>query len=637
MLRELHISNLAVIADARVELDGGLNCFTGATGAGKSLVIGAVEILLGLRSTSDMLRAGSEEGRVTGVFEVAKPEQFRAIQAVTDIDVTHDGGEVLLVRKLHASGRSSASLNGNPITLQMLKSIGELLVDVHGQHDHQYLLKPSNQLDVLDRFAGLDDLRHQYHETYLKLTDTKRRLAELSTGKKLRAQQLDLLRFQADEIDKAELQPNELPELESRASVLANLEKLRKETSSAYAALYDADGSVIDRLKMIQAVLAELAVVDQQLASTSETLKSGLIQLEEAAFDLGRYTQRLDLDPAELAEVNERLNVINRVLRKYGISVEDALAFRADIGRQIDQLSHADEDADELVKQVAPLEKKLKELGSKLTASRTAAAKKLAPLIVSQLAELGMEKATFSVAVTPLPEPSPSGFDAIEFVVRTNPGLPEQPLRKIASGGEIGRIMLALKGVLAAGDRVSVLVFDEIDANVGGRLGSVIGGKLRDLASHHQVLCITHLPQIAAHADRHITVNKSQSGERTTTTVRTVNGNDRVEEIAEMIGGKKITETTRAGERTARTSQRHDRPEGHQEVEEGVAIVALLRYASRGGSTTHVCTALDRLVSRDRCTLLRRRRDDTASHPAERGARCRAHGSETVPSVGRPH
>jgi DNA repair protein RecN (Recombination protein N) len=555
VLRELHISNLAVIADARVEFVGGLNCFTGATGAGKSLVIGAIEMLLGLRSTSDMLRSGADEGRVSGVFEVTSAEQAKAIHAVTDVDCSRDGGEALLVRKLYASGRSSASLNGQPITLQMLRQIGELLVDVHGQHDQQYLLKPSNQLEVIDRFAGNDALRASYHAIWTELQEAKRQLAELSTGERLRLQQLDLLTFQADEIDKAELDPAEFAELESRAGILSNLEKLRKESQQAYNALYDADGSIIDRLKMVHAVVSELTLVDGSIKEIAEGVKSGLIQLEEAAFDLGRYTQRLDLDPAELAEVHERLNVINRVLRKYGSTVEEVLAFRADVGRQIADLTGAGQSAEDLAKKIAPLEKQLSELSKKLSSARAASAKKLSPLVASQLAELGMEKATFAAQVTPLAEPSPSGADAVEFVVRTNPGLPEQPLRKIASGGEIGRIMLAIKGVLASGERgsadkslpsASVLVFDEIDSNIGGRLGSIIGSKLRDLASHHQVLCITHLPQIAAFADRHLTVSKVQSGSETRTSVREVAGDDRVAEIAEMIGGKRITDTTRA-------------------------------------------------------------------------------------------
>lgn len=553
MLRELHISNLAVIADARVELDVGLNCFTGATGAGKSLVIGAIELLLGLRPAGDMLRAGASEGRVTGLFQIDDADSLRQIDAIADATVSADGGDVLLVRKLLASGRSTASLNGRPITLQMLKQIGEVLVDVHGQHDSTFLLKPSNQLSVVDRFADLDALRDKYHDVYAELSEAKRKIAELSTDERVRKQQLDFLAFQADEIDKAELNAGEYAELEQRAAVLQNVERLRTEASDTHRSLVDDEASIVDQLKPLCATLEELAGLDASLRPIAETVRSGLIQLEESSFDLGRYVGRLEGDPEALAEVNERLNVINRLLRKYGQTVEAVLEFRAKIQLEIDTLSNATANAEQLTKKVAPLEKKLRELGGELTKKRQAAARAIGPRVQAQLAELLMEKATFEVAVAPLAEPAPSGLDAVEMIVQTNPGLPAQPLRRIASGGEIGRIMLAIKSVLSSSDAgrdaqpvAMVLVFDEIDAAIGGRLGAILGAKLRQLSAHHQVLCITHLPQIACYADRHLTVRKVQSGDQTQTTVRAMTGDERLEELAEMIGGKTITATTRA-------------------------------------------------------------------------------------------
>ena len=554
MLRELHISNLAVITDVRIELHGGLNCFTGATGAGKSLVIGALEVLLGLRSPAEMLRPGVEEGRVSGVFEARDPEILRRIEAITDAPVTADGGELLLTRRLYASGRSSVSLNGNPITLAMLKQVAEHLVDVHGQHDHQYLLKPSNQIDVLDQFGELWPLRRRYHDVYQRVVDAKQRLAELSASRTLREQQLELYRFQADEIDTAELEPAEYAELESRASVLENLEKLKKDAGSVHGALYEADRSVLERLKMMSAVLAELSGLDVNLQPVSASMRDAMIALEEVAFDLSRYLDKLDIDPGELVEVSDRLNTINRILNKYGDPLDATLAYRAEIGAKIAELERATDDLSAIEKEIAPLLRELEKLGKELSAKRQAVAKKLSPQIERQLAELGMEKAKFTIALsTPtgmiagekLPA-TPSGFDAVEFVAQTNPGQLAQPLRKIASGGELSRIMLALKGILAQSDRISVLVFDEIDANVGGRLGSVIGNKLRALASHHQVLCITHLPQIASYADRHLTVRKEVAGNATETKVRTMEGPERLQELAEMIGGQRITDTTRA-------------------------------------------------------------------------------------------
>lgn len=551
MLRELHISNLAVIADARIELAGGLNCFTGATGAGKSLVIGAIEVLLGLRSGSEMVRAGADEGRINGVFEVRDKGLLAEVERALDVSVTGDGGELLLTRRLYASGRSSISLNGQPITLGMLKTLGELLVDVHGQHDHQFLLRPANQLTVLDEFASLMELRQSYHEIWLKLAEARKRREDLAASRTLRQQQLELYRFQAEEIDGAELDSAEFEELQSRSSVLRNLEKLRKEAGAVHLALYEAEGAVLERLKMMAGVLSEMCILDTGLKDIAANVRNGTMQLEECAFDLSRYLDKLDLDPSEIAEVDERLNAIHRVLNKYGSTVEATLAYRQEIGAKIAELGKARDDLSEIERTIAPLSAELVKLGKKLSGARKAAGKKLSPLIEKELAELGMEKAKFAVQIESIeagPEgngATPSGIDSLEFVVRTNPGQPSQPLRKIASGGELSRIMLALKGILAQGDRVSVLVFDEIDANVGGRLGSVIGEKLRRLAGRHQVLCITHLPQIAAYAERHLTVRKQVEGKETHTTVRPMAGDERLAELAEMIGGQRVTETTR--------------------------------------------------------------------------------------------
>ncbi|MDB5326907.1 MAG: recN [Phycisphaerales bacterium] len=545
MLRELHISNLAVIADAKIELAAGLNCFTGATGAGKSLVIGAIELLLGLRSPSDMLRKGANEGRVSGVFDVGDKRLLKQIEAACDLSLAETGGEVLLTRRLFASGRSGVSLNGHPITLAMLKNVAETLVDVHGQHDHQYLLRPSNQLAVIDEFAALVPLREKYHAAFTELSEVRRRLHELETGTKLREQHLDFARYQLKELDSAALRPNEYADLTARAGVLNNLGRLRNDASTVQEGLSEADDALVNRLQAISSTLTELTAVDAALAPIANTVKEATIQLSEASYDLARYLNRLELDPGELAEVNERLNTLNRIVKKYGPTVEIVLAKHAELAKQVTELERAGEDTTKLTAKLKPLAAELEKIGRELSTKRKKAAAELRPRIESQLGALGMDKATFSVDVRPS-EPGPSGADEIEFLVRTNPGLAESPLRKIASGGEMSRIMLALKGVLAAGDRVSVLVFDEIDANIGGRLGSIIGEKLRSLAEHHQVLCITHLPQIACYADRHLTVRKEQDKNQTKTSVRMMDGDERIEEIAEMIGGHRITETTRA-------------------------------------------------------------------------------------------
>jgi DNA repair protein RecN (Recombination protein N) len=557
MLRELHISNLAVIADARIELAAGLNCFTGATGAGKSLVIGAIEMLLGLRSGGDMLRPGADEARVSGVFEIGDEQTLQKISALADAPVGEDGGQIILTRRLYASGRSSTSLSGHPITLGMLKQIAEHLVDVHGQHDHEFLLKPGNQLEVLDQFGQLGPAASAYRETFRQAAAATRRIDELAASQTLRRQQLELFRFQADEIDAAALDSAELDELSARVNVLQNLEKLQRDAAATHSALYEADGSVLERLRMMSAVIAECAAVDATLKPIAQAMGDAASALNEAAFDLSRYLGKLDLDPAELAEVIDRLNTINRLVAKYGQSVTGVIEYRREIGEKIVELERATDDLSGLQAELRPMLDTLAKQGAELTKKRRAAADRLCPLIARQLADLGMERAVFRVDFapaggaigaipgSPLPA-SPSGFDQVEFIAQTNPGQASLPLRKIASGGELSRIMLALKEILAQSDRVSVLVFDEIDANVGGRLGAVIGSKLRDLARRHQVLCITHLPQIASYADRHITVRKEVAGKETRTTIRLVEGDARIAELAEMIGGKQITDVTRA-------------------------------------------------------------------------------------------
>ncbi len=627
MLRELHISNLAVIADARIELSAGLNCFTGATGAGKSLVIGALELLLGLRSPNDLLRKGAEEGRVSGLFEVADAGTRKRISEVTDVPLPT--GELLLTRRLFASNRSTVSLNGQPITLAMLKAAAEHLVDVHGQHDHQYLLRPSNQLDVLDEFAGNSSVRARYQAAYGALADARRRLEELTHGQSVRRQQLELYRFQLGEIDAAQLAPGEYDAHVSTAGKLGNVERLQREGGTLQTALVDAEEPLVERVKSAAAALGELAALDPALGPVAASVRDASLTLEEGARDLDRYLSHLDFDPEALAFSNERLTLIHRLADKYASrvaagrsarhgssaetggpvsgqqagrpgaavagcadDVDAVLAYREHLAREIADLEQQSEDLTSLETGLAPLEREARGLAETLSAARGKAAGKLSKQVEHAMKDLGLERATFTIQLSqgdrppsradadptppsatrpsparpspPCSPPSPSvpqclsasvhsscpltptGIDQIEFIATTNPGLAPAPLRKIGSGGELSRIMLALKGILSENGRVSVLVFDEIDSNVGGRLGAVIGNKLRALARGHQVLCITHLPQIAAYAHRHLTVRKAQSKDETTSTITHLTGDAQLAELAEMIGGHHITETTRA-------------------------------------------------------------------------------------------
>lgn len=571
MLRELHISNLALIADATLDLDAGLNCFTGQTGAGKSLVIGALEILLGLRSAGDMLRHGAAEGRVTGVFHLANPLLRRRLATLTDLPVEEEA-EIVLVRRIFASGRTSASIGGHPISATMLKAVGETLADIHGQYDAQFLLNPANQLALLDDFGHTAALADQFAQIWHEKHQLQQQLANLETSQTLRRQQLELYEFQASEIDAADLQSIQLEQLEARQRTLANVEKIKSHAEAAYAALYEDDAAVIGRLKNIASILLELVELDGELSAPAQQVRDLAIALDEAAFALRRRIDRLELNPEELAETTDRLNAIHRLIHKYagaGGTLEDVLAQRSHMAEELSRLRKAHTDASDLSARLAALQKQLAQLGQQLSAGRQMAAKTLVPLVHQQLADLGMKAARFHVefiagatsakagnpiasaaltpaASLPVDDGSPQGLESVEMMIAPNPGQPAAPLRKTASGGELSRIMLALKSVLAASDRISVLVFDEIDANVGGRMGAVIGEKLHRLSRGHQVLCITHLPQIASFADRHITIHKTVENNDSFTHIQRLDGPERIRELAEMITGKDVTPTSLA-------------------------------------------------------------------------------------------
>ncbi len=567
VLRELHISNLAIIADVHIELDAGLTCFTGQTGAGKSLVIGALELLLALRSPGNMLRAGAVEGRVTGVFHIAAPRLRQELAALTDLPLA-DEPEMILVRRLHKSGRTSASLNGHPLTGTMLKALGEALADIHGRHDAQFLLQPGNQLAVLDEFGGAAAEAEQFRRLHQQRRDLMDRKRKGETSQTLRRQQLELYEFQIGEIDQADFQPDEQEQLENRHKLLANAEKIKRQAGAAYEALYEDEGAVVERIKTITAVLLEIAELNPDLAAIATQVRDAAVSLDDAAFALRRTRDRLELDPDELANVRERLNLLHRLINKYvgaGGSLSQLLEYRRQIGRDMASLLAADHDSASCNARLADGNEQLTKIGQELSKKRRAAAQKLVPLVHGQLIDLGMKDARFAVELQPIaaetPDhvgpadpgaspadsfPSPQGLETVEFMIAPNPGQEARPLRKIASGGELSRVMLALKSILAASDRVSVLVFDEIDANVGGRMGTLIGEKLRRLAAHHQVLCITHLPQIAAFADQHISIHKSVRDGESFTSITMLEGETRVRELAEMTTGKNVTDTALA-------------------------------------------------------------------------------------------
>jgi DNA repair protein RecN (Recombination protein N) len=549
VLRTLSIQNLAVIEDAQIELGEGFNVFTGTTGAGKSLVIGALELLLGLRASSQMVRSGATEARVSALFEIHDEALRRQIEEALDVSV--EDGQLAVTRRVPASGSSRASLNGQAITAAMLRTLGQLIVDIHGQYDQQYLLLPANQLAVLDVFGKLNPVRCKYAEQYAQHRDLLARKAELEAGRQLRGQQLELYEFQADEIDRAQMQPGELAETEARRSRLANAERLAGDLGAVYQSLYESDGSITDRLKAMTTVLEELMQFDASLDECATTARDAAYSLEDLAYQIRGRSDRVESSPQALAEAEERLRQLRRLTDKYGPGEADVLRTRDELDAKLSELRAQTDDATHIDDALARVETALVASGGALTAARKKIARQLEKRIVAVLKELEMKETRFEIRIEPTtgadgrPAPTPTGLDRAEFLIAPNPGEPLQPLRKIASGGELSRVMLALKSVLARADRVSVLVFDEIDSNIGGRLGSVIGRKLRDLARHHQVVCITHLAQIAGFAERHLTVRKQSRGGRSYTRVEQIDGDARVTELAEMIGGQDVSATTR--------------------------------------------------------------------------------------------
>jgi DNA repair protein RecN (Recombination protein N) len=580
MLRELHIANLAIIERVDIELAAGLNVFTGQTGAGKSLILGALELLLGLRGGGEeaalFVRPGSGEARVSGVFEVASADLAERLGQLLDQPLA-PREPILVTRRVSAAGRSSASVNGLPVTAAMLREAGQLLVDIHGQHDQQFLLKPANQLLILDAFGDAACERRRFADALRDRRACQQRLRDLRDSEQRRLEAMELYRFQVEEIDKAALRGGEYEPVRNRYAVLKNAAHLKSQSSQVLLGLCEGDDAVLERLAGIEHRVRDLLRVDGSLADLAGRFEQAREALHDAASMLERYQDRLDVDEGELAGVEERLDVLNRLVHKYGKSaagadadpIDAVLAHRREIGRKLEELDGDTKALAELEGQIARLQAQVAGIGQRLTRLRRQAAKRLKTLVEAEFRDLEMFEATFDVDVRTRRPDDPavdsSGLDEVEFLVRTNPGQDSLPLRKIASGGEISRIMLALKTILADKDQVAVLIFDEIDANIGDRLGATIGRKMRalaggqaadgkaadaDAAPRCQIVCITHLSQIAACADHHVRIAKEvvgpDDGRQTVATVRVLNGEDRVRELAEMTAGRDVTDAALA-------------------------------------------------------------------------------------------
>jgi len=537
MLRALHISDFVIVDHTEVEFGPGFTVFSGETGAGKSILIDALALALGERADASVLREGASRAEVSAVFDV--PASLRDWLAERELDTE----SLVLRRVVDAQGRSRGYINGVPATLTQLRELGERLIDIHGQHAHQSLLKPHFQRDMLDDHGGHGDMRRAVAEAWKAWRELERKLEEVERNAAMLAQERERLQWQADELGRLALKPGEWDELQAEHKRLAHAQALIDGASQAIAALDEDDDSAHSRLAAAAQRIAQLATHDAALAPVAEALESARIALQEAVSDLNGYLSRLELDPQRLAEVEARLQAVFDTARKFRLQPEQLAAQHAALLAQLDTLKDA-EDVEALRKRAANAKAAYEEAAAKLSRARRKAAASLGKAVTQAMQALAMGGGKFEVAVEPS-DPGPAGNDAIEFRVAGHAGTTPRPLSKVASGGELARISLALSVIASRAARVPTLIFDEVDTGIGGAVAEVVGRLLRELGSLHQVLCVTHLPQVAACGNTHLRVDKRQENGTAVSTVTVLDRSGRVDEIARMLGGIEITATTR--------------------------------------------------------------------------------------------
>ncbi len=546
MLTHLHIKDLAVVRSVELELDAGMTTLTGETGAGKSILIDALGLGLGNRADKGMIRTGSDRAEITLAFDTASsPAAQHWLQEHT-LDV---GSECILRRVLLRDGRSRAFINGAPSPLQLLQSLGELLIDIHGQHAHQSLLKRNCQRTLLDAYAGHPVLTDQVQQQFQEWRSCQATLEQLQSASADRTAQLDLLHYQVNELETLQLSQNELLEIDSEHRRLSHIGRLQERVALALNRLYDNDGSVQEVVAHLSGELEALLPLDSQLTSAQELLAGALIQIEEATTELRHYSDTLELDPTHLEQLDKRLEEIHDQARKYRVPPAELPEKLTSLKAELNTLEQSAVHLSKLEAQLATLRSGYLEAAKKLSGSRHKAAKKLQKSITERLHLLGMPQSVFSIAIEPLPEEraTRNGLDQIEFLISTNPGQTPQPLSRVASGGELSRISLAIQVATLQCGQVPTLIFDEVDTGIGGSTAEIVGKLLRQLGETRQVLCVTHLPQVAAQGHHHLKISKQSHAKKSThTTVQRLQKESRVQEIARMLGGMEITEQTLA-------------------------------------------------------------------------------------------
>ena len=535
MLSELRIRNFALIDRLSVRLGPGLNVLTGETGAGKSIVVGALSLLLGERASADVVRAGEDRASVEGVFDVTGRDDLARL--LDERGFEPEDGILVLKREVAVEGRSRAWVNGSPTTASVLGELGRALVDLHGQHEHQTLLKREEQRAILDAYAGNEALAHEVAAAHRAVLELRRELDALETRRRAAAERADFLRFQADEIEKAALKADEEEALEDEARRLSHSEELTTLAAGLHRALGGGDGALVGRLASLHRSIDQLVRIDGAQESLRELYDTAYYALEEMAQRMEAYGAGIEHDPARLEEIRRRQDVIFRLKTKYGQTLAEVIEKGRAARAELDLVDGAGFEATALRKRMDAAEEELGRLAGDLSRRRAAAMEKLAGEVNGVLPELGMAGGIFRALALPLASPGAHGAEEVEFRVALNKGFDPKPLAGVASGGELARIMLALKTILARLDAVPTLIFDEVDTGIGGRVALQVGDKMREVAGSHQVFAITHLPQIASRAHLHLLVSKRERDGRTATDVQALDASERVQEIARMLGG----------------------------------------------------------------------------------------------------
>ncbi len=536
VLTLLRIKNLALVEDLEWQMAPGFIAVTGETGAGKSIIIGALQLLLGERADKSLIRTGADLCTVEAIF--SGDDLQRLNPQLVEAGVEPCESDLIVKRTLSISGNNRQFINGSPTTLLILKNLGDELVDLHGPHDHQSLLSPDKQLSLLNSFARAQERLGEYRKQYRQLQALLADHAALDTVETAREQELDLLRHQINEITTANLDAGEEEEIESRYKLASNSKRLIELASAVANKLAEADDSVLSQLAETQRLLRELEKIDNSIAQFSSAHAAGVVELSEIARSLSNYAEKLDLDPAQLSALEQRVSLFETLKRKYGGSIAEVIAFGERAAERMRKIEGRDAELERLAGEIEIARTHLNRTGEALRKLRVKVAPKLSENIRRNLRDLGFRQSEFEVKLAALDEPRLNGFDSVELLFSPNPGEPLKPLRAIASSGEISRLMLAIKSALAAHDEIPLLVFDEIDTNVGGEIAHAVGAKMQTLGRDHQVICITHLAPVAAAASSHFVVTKEVVSGRTFSNMEEVTAKARREEIGRMLGGK---------------------------------------------------------------------------------------------------